>query len=120
MAKEPSCIVSAIPANKHKINDFLSPSDLQSDRDLNDESKNQADITEDRLFTLEDFTYNNSGVANRIFNHLSQIEFTGITVIAFLHIAQDIKRLWKLIVFYMDIAHYCYTLRVLYHSVKMV
>ena len=63
--------------------DFFSSSDLQTDQDLNDEAKHQANITEDRLFTLEDFTYNNSGVANRIFHHLSQIEFTGITVITF-------------------------------------
>ena len=100
MAKEPSCIVSAIPANKHKINDFLSPSDLQSDRDLNDEAKNQADITEDRLFTLEDFTYNNSGVANRIFNHLSQIEFTGITVITFICNGHNIVYIDELLVQY--------------------
>ena len=100
MAKGPSCIVSAIPANKHKINDFLSPSDLQSDRDLNDEAKNQADITEDRLFTLEDFTYNNSGVANRIFNHLSQIEFTGITVITFFCNGHNIVYIDELLVQY--------------------
>lgn len=108
--------------------DFFSSSDLQTDQDLNDEAKHQANITEDRLFTLEDFTYNNSGVANRIFHHLSEIEFTGITVIAFLHIAQDIfgpvlysilqdKSLlnftWTLLI---TVTH-C---RVLYHSVKMV
>ena len=29
---------------------------------------------------LQDFTYNNSGVANRIFNHLAETEFKGITV----------------------------------------
>ena len=68
---------------------LLSPSELQSDQDLNDEAKHQANIPEDRLFTLGDFTYNNSGVANRIFDHLSQTEFTGITVIAFLCIGHD-------------------------------
>jgi len=54
--------------------------DLQSDQDLNDEAKLQANISEDRPFMLQDFTYNNSGVANRIFNHLAETEFKGITV----------------------------------------
>ena len=52
---------------------------------FNDEAKINAGITEDRAFRLEDFTYNASSVTDKLYAHLENTDFMGITVSLSMH-----------------------------------
>ena len=54
--------------------------DLETDPDFNDQAKEDANITENRPFQLEDFTYSNGAFLERMFSYLSATNFSGITV----------------------------------------
>ena len=54
--------------------------DLETDPDFNDQAKEHANITENRPFQLEDFTYSNGAFSERMFSYLSATNFSGITV----------------------------------------
>ena len=59
--------------------------DLEEDPEFSNRAKCEAEITEDGPFRIDDFNYNVSSVGNRIFFHLENTDFRGVTVSSYMH-----------------------------------
>ena len=54
--------------------------DLRDDYVLNMEAAKQAGLSDGETFTLANFSYSNSIIVERMFHHLNNTDFLGITV----------------------------------------
>ena len=54
--------------------------DLIKNSTFNREAAEMSDLSEGENFTMANFTYNNSAVVSRMFTHLQNTSFPGITV----------------------------------------
>ena len=55
-------------------------SDLAEDEELNREAADQSDLPEGETFTMANFTYANSAVVTRMFEHINNTPFQGLSV----------------------------------------
>lgn len=55
-------------------------SDISSDRRLSQKAAKEAGMSEGEVFTLAKFSYANSAIVKRMFKHLNNTDFLGVTV----------------------------------------
>lgn len=56
------------------------PLDLQNNETLNKEAAQEAGLSDEEIFSLANFTYSNSPIVRRMYYHLNNTDFLGITV----------------------------------------
>ena len=59
---------------------MCTPIDLAENSTLNSEAADLSDLPDGDIFTIDNFTYANSAVVSRMFKHLQETDFLGITV----------------------------------------
>ena len=60
--------------------------DLELDSEFYQQVKAESGISDEDLFKIENFTYNNYAITSRIFGYLQETNFLGITVSTFSYI----------------------------------
>lgn len=54
--------------------------ELETDSIFNKEAAQQSGLSDGEVFTLENFTYSNSAILERMYYHINNTDFLGITV----------------------------------------